>query len=151
MDAAGPGRCQTAADSAGELGIATGHEGGCFFMPHLNKADSVGTSPQRLHNAVYSVPRQSEDSVYAPVHQRLNQNVCCRWLRHIRNPRVWVMQKGLNFQKTCRATCFLYRAGDSAAVRYTLSPKCRCLSVLKTGMPSKRYTTTLKTAALTVL
>lgn len=44
-------------------------------MTHLNKADFFVPCPQRLHDTIDPVARQTEDSIHAPITQGVDQNV----------------------------------------------------------------------------
>src|SRR5690606_34745469 len=69
-------RCrETAADLAGPFGVPAGHEGRRLLVANLHEPDSVLPDPERLHNAVDTVARQTEDDLDAPSVQRFHENV----------------------------------------------------------------------------
>ena len=70
MNAAGPGGGQADAKPAGIFGISAGHEGGGFLVPHPCKATNLLLAlPQRLHDAVNTIARETEYDNHAPVFQ----------------------------------------------------------------------------------
>src|SRR4029453_19128949 len=77
MNAAGTRSCQTYTELASILGIATCHKGGCFFMPHLHKADRVLTYPKGLHEAVDAIAGKTKNDLHPPVTKGIDQDVSC--------------------------------------------------------------------------
>jgi hypothetical protein len=73
-------RCGEAhTDLARELRVAAHHEGGGFFMAHLDEANLFLPRPQRLDDPVDAIAGQAEHHVDAPFHQRVDEAVRCRF------------------------------------------------------------------------
>ena len=66
MDGARPGGRQANTDLAGQLSMTTGHEGGFFFMAHLNEMDFLFRPAKRADNAVDPVARIPVDPFDTP-------------------------------------------------------------------------------------
>ena len=75
MNASGTRRCQANAQPSCKFGIRTGHECRRLFVSHLNETNPILTRPQRFHQAIDSISRQTENDVYTPVNQCFNQNI----------------------------------------------------------------------------
>src|ERR1700736_260455 len=60
---------------AGELGVSAGHERGGFFMANLDEAYIVLALPQRLHNPIDPVARNSKYRVHTPIEEAINKNI----------------------------------------------------------------------------
>src|SRR5262245_35434000 len=71
------GCCDAHPELAGVFGVGTRHEGGGFFMAHLNESDFVGALPEGLHDSVDAIPRQAENHVNSPIVYGINQNIGC--------------------------------------------------------------------------
>jgi hypothetical protein len=69
MDGARTRRSEADSDLAGEFGMATGHEGGLFLMPHLHKLDGSIGPTQRGHDPIDAVSWVSKDAVDTPLLQ----------------------------------------------------------------------------------
>ncbi len=67
VNASRPGGGKTHAQPAGELGVPARHERGGLLVANLDEPDAIGARPERLHDAVDPVSRQSKDRVYAPI------------------------------------------------------------------------------------
>src|SRR4051812_41196671 len=77
MNAAGPRRSQTDTQLASELRICAGHECGGFLVPHLNKTNFSLIDPQRLHDSVDTIARQSENKLHSPIDKPFYQYLAC--------------------------------------------------------------------------
>src|SRR6185437_5617711 len=75
MDCARARRGQTDADFASELGVATGHEGGHFLMPHAHVVKAIRGAPHRTHDAVDAVTGVAKDPADAPVRETLEDEI----------------------------------------------------------------------------
>lgn len=71
MNSAGPGRCITQTDFAGELGVGGRHEGGHFLMPHLDIFHRVLGTLQRKVEAADTIARIAVNSLEAPLMQTM--------------------------------------------------------------------------------
>jgi len=60
MNASRSGSRYTYSQSAGELRLGTGHEGGRFFVPHMNEPYPILLRSQNLENSVDPVARQAK-------------------------------------------------------------------------------------------
>jgi hypothetical protein len=54
-----------------------GHEGGGFFVPHLDEADFILVSAERFDDAVDALAGNSENGVDSPIEHRFHKNVAC--------------------------------------------------------------------------
>ncbi len=80
MNAARPGSRNAGAESAGVLGISTGHERGGFFVAHVNEANFFFLLAQRFHDAVDAVAGKAEYNVHTPISNGIDQDfrrICC--------------------------------------------------------------------------
>ena len=75
MNAARTRGRQANAELAGELRISAGHEGGGFFVAHLNEADLVLVRAQRLHDSVDAIAGKPENDFHAPVDQPFDKYI----------------------------------------------------------------------------
>jgi len=75
VDPAGPGSGETDTEPARVLGPAARHEGGGLLVPDVDETDPRAVLPQRFHDPVDPVARQTEYRVDAPLHQSLDQAV----------------------------------------------------------------------------
>ena len=77
-------RCgKTEPQFAGPFRISRSHERSGFLAPHLNDADAVLAGPQRFHDAIDVVTRQTENHFDLPVDQSFDQDVGCNLARLI--------------------------------------------------------------------
>src|SRR5438132_13271535 len=76
MNAARSGGSQTHPQPAGELGVSTCHERGCFLVAYLNKANLVLSGAQRFHDSIDSISRKAEDDIHAPADQAVDESLC---------------------------------------------------------------------------
>ena len=79
MDPSRPGRGQAHAQLACIFRVSACHECSRFLMSDLDETDFVFALPERLHNSVNAVPRQTEDDLDAPVPNRIEQDVGARF------------------------------------------------------------------------
>src|SRR5262249_13447634 len=67
--------CKAHSELSGVLAISTRHESSRFFVTNLYESNFVRSLPERLHDSVDTVPRQTEYHLNAPIVNRINQNV----------------------------------------------------------------------------
>ncbi len=73
VDAAGARRRQADAKPPGVLSVAAGGKRRGLFVAHLEEPDLVLMRAQRLEDAVHAIARQTEDRVYPPLDESLDQ------------------------------------------------------------------------------
>jgi hypothetical protein len=67
MDRARAGSGKADAQLTSNFRVAAGHESSGFLVAYLDKLYLFSMGPERFHNAVDAVARQSKHSLYAPV------------------------------------------------------------------------------------
>src|SRR3954462_4400123 len=114
MYAAGSRSGQAHAQPPRELGIATRHEGGCFLMPHLHKANLILPRTDRLHDSIDAVAGQTKNDFDAPVADRVNENIAASF-GHVLTPAAGVsLPRSVT---TARSPCKDCAASAGCAVR----------------------------------
>src|SRR5437773_11683193 len=118
MYSTGPGCCEAAAQFARVFSIGAGHERGRLFVANLYKTYFVLARSERLHDAVYAVPRQTKNSIDSPFCDRFYQNIgCC--MRHFIYLPVSFCPSFLS--SVCMRKC-IHGKTNPSAIEYTICP-----------------------------
>ena len=78
VDRAGTRRREADAEPARVLRVAARHERRGLFVAHLHERDALLPFPQRLHDAVDAVARQTEHDAHIPVDEAIGQHIRSR-------------------------------------------------------------------------